>query len=408
MASTTSPTRDRAVLATASVAALSAVLVGCSGTPQGARALPSSSSAVQAGSSRDGSALVVRRLDLLKPNVDSGTPGPAARAAFRARFEHLRHNAKAVTLWIANTAFGTLLGVDRSRTKVVDEIDVASEGCLDPVGVRVDHSQNIWVACQSEPSKTIADGSSEQEYSSSGKLLERYEWSAPCPSSASSCGALGANDGGPDNGGHVFASLAAAAILVSGAQQNLDSGFFWWPANKPKSTPTFISLGAYCQPICQPLFMDTDASGNIWFTYRGVTGSQQGFGLGEVTDPTTDPQIVTIFAPGKYELGFGVFTSDAQTKLNVVDAGKRDIYQYELPVTSASAPLKTLGPTASGFDSWGQPITGGFNKAETRLALGDQFGWLNVGATASNIWTGALNVDFLPYVLGASYTPSDR
>ncbi len=322
-----------------------------------------------------------------------------------SQVEHAGHDAAAVRMWVTNPMFGYLLGLDQSGNKVVDAIRIDPRGCITPNSIKVDGSQNVWIACESEQSNGY--GSSEQEYSSAGSLRASYHWSAPCPASATLCEATGGGDGGPDSSGHVFTELGFAAVLIHGAERNLDSGFYWWSTKSPKKQPTFISLGLSCQPICQPEFMDTDRSGNIWFTYIAAQGGRQAFGLAEIISPTTKPQVVPIFAPHAYEVLAGVFTSNDKTILNVVNQTRRRIYQYRLPLTSTSKPVNTLGPTLA-VRSSGFPTTGSFNKTETGLVIGDAAGWVNIGAVATNKWKNPLNLQFFPGTGAAAFTPSDR
>ncbi len=386
----------RISMAIVSCAATATLLFGCSNMWQDRQVLPVSDAA---------SPLV--RIAGLPLTAASTRPGPVARAAFLSRIARAGHDAGAVRVWLANVSFNYLIGLDQSG-KAVDAIDVGANGCIGPASVKIDRLRNIWVGCESESSKRLPDGASEQEYSRAGSLLQTYTWTAPCPKVASECQAFGSGDGGPDNRGHVFATAAGPGILVHGIQKNLDSGFFWWRAGDPGGNPTFISLGKWCEPICLPVYMDTDKSGNLWFTYIGIIGGREGFGLGEVASPTTKPQIVTIFAPDPYDQVNGVVTSNGGKVLNVVNTTKREIDRYKLPVTPASKPLKTLGPTLSGDGGLGFPVAGGFNKDETKLAIGDQGGWLDVGTVASNRWKAVLNLQFFPNVDSAAYTPSDK
>ncbi len=380
----------RISLATVGLAVLGALLVACSSTVRGGWALPA------------GSPSPLSSLDIKPRGVSLS---PATRAAFMSQVERGGHDASAVRIWVTNPTFSYLLGLDKSGKNVVDAIHLQSRGCLTPNGVKVDGSQNVWVACQNDPSNGYA--SSEQEYSGTGVLRHSYHWTAPCPQSASLCAANGGGDGGPDSSGHVFAEMGFAATLIGGIQHNLDSGFYWWSASRPTEKPKFISLGPSCEPICQPEFIDTDRFGNIWFTYVAYVGAREAFGLGEIISPTTKPQFVSIFAPHDYPVLTGVFTSHNKTILNVVDQTKRKIYQYKLPLTPTSRPLNSLGPTTI-INSGGFPTSGSFNKTETGLVLGDSAGWVNIGTIPSNRWKSPLNLRFFPATGAASYTPSDR
>jgi hypothetical protein len=83
------------------------------------------------------------------------------------------------------------------------------------------------------------------------------------------------------------------------------------------------------------------------------------------------------------------------------------IYQYRLPVTASSKPVRTLGPTKANYLGVGDPISGGFNKSNTKLALMDGLGWLNVGKVGPNTWKIVLSQNFQS-PSGAAFTPSDK
>jgi hypothetical protein len=94
------------------------------------------------------------------------------------------------------------------------------------------------------------------------------------------------------------------------------------------------------------------------------------------------------------------------TVLNVTDGGTRLTYQYHLPVTRNSTPFNTLGPTTMDKQGYGFPISGGFNKTESALALSDKYGWIDVGEVSANTWKRQPNG--LCPCGGAAFTPSDK
>lgn len=67
--------------------------------------------------------------------------------------------------------------------------------------------------------------------------------------------------------------------------------------------------------------------------------------------------------------------------------------------------MRSISATAS--RGLGDPIAGGFNKAETKLALGDDDGWVDKGTLSTNKWKTATSIDFVTPE-GAAYTPSDK
>ncbi len=306
---------------------------------------------------------------------------------------------------MANNQSSYLFGLDESGRKIVDTINVGSKGCIAPNSVKIDRNQNIWIDCSNAYTPPGYQGTtgSEQEYSRAGVLRRTYTFTASCPKSGELCEA-NSLDGGPDDNGHVFVNLSFGAYLLGG----LRLGFYWWSVGNPTAQPRFVDVGAFCQPICRVLYTDVDNSGNLWFTYSNPLG----YGLAELAQPTTNPKLSIVYGPGEYRQASGVFRSDGGKTLNVVDAGTQRIYQYTLPVTSSAKPFNTLGPTptglSDGYYAYGFPMTGGFNRTGTKLAIGDAGGWLDMGTAAQNKWRAVLNLKFLFHDSAASYTPSDR
>jgi hypothetical protein len=67
-----------------------------------------------------------------------------------------------------------------------------------------------------------------------------------------------------------------------------------------------------------------------------------------------------------------------------------------------------LGPTKENFLGQGSPLSGGFNKDDTKFVVGDSYGWLDIGKVADNVWKRRPSVNFGGYVPAAAYTPSDK
>lgn len=154
--------------------------------------------------------------------------------------------------------------------------------------------------------------------------------------------------------------------------------------------------------------MDVDAAGNLWFTFSGYKQSTYGFGLGEVTNPTTNPQFTIVESVGTYGFFGGVYVSNGGGALNVIDQKSRTISQYHLPLSPSGAPFKVLGPTRQNAFGIGDPVSGGFNKAESKMAIGDTGGWFDIGKVSSNAWSDVANPNFYSGIDGAAYTPSDK
>ncbi|MGA8325600.1 MAG: hypothetical protein WB757_05910, partial [Candidatus Cybelea sp.] len=90
-------------------------------------------------------------------------------------------------MWVSYELFGNLLGLDKDGNVVVT-VDV-SASCSTPLAIKVDHEQNVWVACQFLNPYYAFGG--EQEYSSSGVVERSYAFDAShfCGSGYSRCAA---------------------------------------------------------------------------------------------------------------------------------------------------------------------------------------------------------------------------
>jgi hypothetical protein len=341
-------------------------------------------------------------------------PVPAERA--RLQLQELQagrpqiHASKKgkVAIWATDTNFNYLLGQTANGRNTVTAVDLSRNFCLSPVGVRVDKSKNVWVACElTSPSATAG---ALQQYDGAGNIQKQYL--PACPVSVEGCTQFQGYgwDSGIDSKGDVIASLNLYSIELCNPSCNssLGAGFELWPKGKSTSQPALISTGANCAPICGVGFMDVDASNNIWFTFSGYEGTTYGFGLGEVTNVTTKPALSIVEPIGTYGFFGGVYTSNKGNTLNVVDQKSRTISQYHLPLSTNGKPFNVLGPVPQNAFGIGDPVTGGFNKNDTKLALGDTGGWLDLGAVPENTWSLIASPNFYTGLEGAAYTPSDK
>jgi hypothetical protein len=300
-----------------------------------------------------------------------------------------------------------LIGFNSRLRKVLTGVDTGSNGCYEPITVKVDSSQNIWTEC--EYNSTFSNGLA-QEYTSAGVLKASY--TQGCPGSVSDCTWIFSYGfDSATNSSDVFSGLASYEYEVCNPSctEQEGAGFEYWPAGDPSATPSLISLGAECSPICNVYYMDIDNSSNIWFDYYGYDSrnDEYGYGLAEVENPTTSPTLVTILPPGSLELAGGVYVSNSGSVLNVTDQDARTTKQYDLPLSPSGSPFNTLGPTPENLFGDGDPVAGGFNKGDTKLALGDAYGWLDKGTVSTNKWQTVTNDD-LESPEGAAYTPSDK
>jgi hypothetical protein len=392
-------------------AALVACIAGCTGS-MGTQVPPDASGSDQAAALRTEKTPLV----LLELQAEGRLQGPVPPEALRASLRHGRairprlavHPAAKVGLWASNTNFNYLLGQNASGTKTVTAIDVSENSCYSPVALKVDHARDVWVGC--ELTSTSGTNGAVQEYSAAGVLEKQFLPS--CPSPVSQCQSFSGYgyDSALDASGNVFASLNLYDIETCNPTCGsvLSAGFEWWPKGRPASTPRLISLGANCSPVCGVGFADVDSSGNLWFTFSGYHQTTYGFGLGEVAHPTKNPQFTIVEPVGTYGFFGGVYASNGGKTLNVVDQKSRTISQYRLPLSPSGPPFNVLGPTLQNAFGIGDPVSGGFNAADAKLAIGDTGGWLDVGKVSSNAWSAVANPNFYSGIEGSAYSPSDK
>ncbi len=353
---------------------------------------------------------------MLELQLAGRLPAPIPPEALRAERQRLQgapplsafHARAKVGLWASDTNFNYLLGQNAAGGKTVAAIDLSKNSCYSPVALKVDRARNVWVGC--ELTSLSGTNGAVQEYSGSGALRDIYL--PACPSPVSICRSFSGYgyDSGLDAHGDVFASLNLYSIEICNPScvSDLGAGFEWWPKGKASAPPRLISLGTNCSPVCGVGFMDVDASGNLWFTFSGYRQSTYGFGLGEIAHPKTSPQLTIVEPVGTYGFFGGVYASNGGKTLNVIDQKTRTISQYHLPLSPSGAPFNVLGPTRQNAFGIGDPVSGGFNQGDTKMAIGDTGGWLDVGKVASNAWSSVANPNFYSGIEGAAYTPSDK
>lgn len=322
-----------------------------------------------------------------------------------------RRNSGPIAVWTTNNSYDYLIGLTK-KNKAVAVIDTASNGCYAPFTVKVDHSKNVWTAC--ELNNSI--GGTVQEYSRAGVLKYSYAAEPPCNPSAGCQSSFAYLYDGGATATDVFGAVSLAGAYtcnLSGCGWQYYTGFVYLPRSNPSANTKFVAL-PYGDPGVESVgFMDLDQSGNIWFDYYGCQSlGSCGYALGELTNPTSTAfGFTTIFEPGTLgscPAGIYVSKQDGAETLSVTDTCSREIYQYHMPVTPESAPFKILGPTPSDLGGHGGPVSGGFNKAGTSTVQGDAYGWLDLGDVSSNKWKTTANIDTIPSLGGAAYTPSDR
>jgi hypothetical protein len=353
---------------------------------------------------------------LLEMQLEGTREAPVPPAVLRLQLQYPQrsraplpsHARTKIGLWASDTNFNYLLGQDSSGRKTVTAIDLSQNSCYDPLALKVDRARDVWVAC--ELTSLSGTNGAVQEFSGAGTFQKQYL--PACPTDVSDCQSFSGYgfDSGLDARGNLFASLNLYSMETCNpsCSNNLSAGFEWWPKANPSATPTLISTGTNCSPICGVGYMDVDASGNLWFTFSGYAGSVYGFGLGEVTNPTTKPRLAVVEPVGTYGFFGGVYASGGGKTLNVIDQKALTIAQYHLPLSPSGKPFNVLGPTRQNAFGIGDRFWGGYKKHDSRIAIGDTGGWLDIGRVPANAWSDVANPNFYSGIDGAAYTPSDK
>jgi len=313
-------------------------------------------------------------------------------------------------MWISASDYSYLIGVN-NRHKTVVAVDTSKNGCYNAVSVKVDQQRNAWVACQTNASFTAG---ASQEYSSSGTLLNTYGAGCPTNIPASSCALFFSNtvDQG-ENANHVFVGLTY--YVNCDAQYNCDSvnggGVEYWQTGQASAQPTVNPFNLSGITLEGSGYLDVDASDDVYYTYSGCESAYPytcGYGLAEYANATSPSGAQTVLLPpGSIGTFGGVTISHHGKILNVIDQSARTITQYALPWTGV--PLRTLGPTLTPVFGKGDPVTGGFNRDDSKMVIGDAYGWLDVITVKSN----TAKIHATPNCSGAgcqgaAYTPSGK
>jgi hypothetical protein len=391
--------RFSSAVATSLFVAVIIAFTGCGSNLQTAQSLPATGALVK-GPISEAEVLKLQ----LAGKLHSIFPREALLHALKMIGGHPRphlafRRSSSVSLWVSDLAYSYVIGTNGSGKQIVTAIDTGQNGCLDPNGIKVDHSLNLWVACSFNSS--MANGVV-QEYKPGSSTPFATFSDAGCNSPCTSFNAS-AQDVAFDSNGHVFAANGDSNECDPTCSAPLVAAV-WWPSNSPSSVPT---------PIEDPNinnfggFLDVDAAGNLYVTGQGCIGTACGYLLDEIENPTgASPTVVNLIPPSFSADLEGVYVSNGGTVLNVTDGTSRKTSQYHLPWTGV--PLDKLGPTVQNIAGFGQPVSGGFNYADKRLALGDEFGWVDIGRVATDAWTAATNIDINALNVGAAFVPSDK
>ena len=310
-------------------------------------------------------------------------------------------------IWATSYNGNYLIGFNEAGTKVLTTIYTKPVGCIIPSTIKVDHAGNVWVTCDAPPEQS--NSGAVAEFSNSGVPLGTYNWTS-CPGRITHCGGYGWDAAA--NATNVFSALETFQFDEKYCWSPIEctytgNGYVWWPTGSTSSPGTVVNLALYGLRATD--YMDLDSSGNLWVYGPGCGGSWCGPGIAEVTNPTT-PSVTfnwVVTAPTLTSLGVlcpaGVYVKAGNT-LVLTDSCSRKLFEFSLP---SGTPLGTLGPTRRDHGN-GLPHSGGFNKNDTKVIQGDQYGWLDMGRVKTNRWKLRTNPEFGGSVYGAAYDPSDK
>lgn len=425
-----------------------AILAGCSSlSPSAVPPASSGGASMNApGSLASRAGYQARLLEELKLQIEGTLPHALPVSVLKHEYEalskapqHLRKTygtASGVTIWALND-WNYLVGLN-NEAKTLISVNLMTfggsggDGCNGPQTVKVDGSQNVWIACNDvygEPS-----GGAYAEYAGAGTFENDYRWDPRqgCPPSAVSCSGRGYATDGAADATNVF-SLAGynryqyctdfEYPYCYSWYSNNSQGVYFWPAGNPSAAPTYVPLwvsdsngvNTQCSPVCSIDYMDLDASGNIWFdgsvcaTLYGV--STCGSGLGEIKNPSQPSrtiEIAQILPPSEVCATGGVYvgTRGGTQYLDVTNPCTRRVLQYSLPISQHSKP-KLIGPTPKNrSNNCGQPISGGVGSSGA-MVQGDACGWVDF-KTGGKPFRALTSPDLELWVPSAAITPSDK
>ena len=407
------------------VALAGTLFAGCSSS-QGANPLPGSATAEQPTVQRTGAPhwmypnrKFAGSKELLKLQAEGKILSPLTPAAAKWVYDsvasgarppfHTLHSRSTPAMWLSSTGYSYLIGMN-SHHKTVAAVDTSKNGCYDAVSVKVDHNRNVWLACQTNA--TFNAGAA-QEYDGSGTLLTTYGAGCPSNIAPSLCADFFSNTvDQAESATHVFVGLTY--YVTCDALYNCTSvnggGVEFWKSGHASAQPTVNPFNLSGITLNGSGYLDADASGDVYYTYNGCETAYPytcGYGLAEYTNATSPSGVQTmLLPPGSIGTFGGVTISNHGKILNVVDQSARTVTQYALPWTGV--PLQTLGPTLTPPFGAGDPVTGGFNRNDSKMIVGDAYGWLDGIALKSNTAKIQSTADCSSGCQGAAFTPSDK
>ncbi len=394
----------RASLCRIALVLIGATLVGCSAFTSGANTpVPAQNAA--AGARRDYTGPV----KMLKLQIAGKLPSALRRAVLKHILGEIRNRERpqlrfdpnaAVGMWVSDGYFGYIFGQSKKGNATVTAIDTVANGCYYNYGIKVDRAQNLWTSCYNNAE---AQGGAVQKYApGSGTPSATYDDGFAC---GSSCAFYGfANDVATDSNGHVFAANEFSESCVAGNCTYSTYPVTWWNAGASGASPSGIADSN----LQNAYYLDTDRAGNLYVSGYGCTSpSVCGYLVDEIKHPASaSPAIVNLIVPGTTYLQ-GLSVSNGGKMLNVVEPDARKVARYTLPFAKSEKPA-FLGPTIVDYAGYGSPIDGGFTADDSRMVLGDAWGWLDSGDVARNKWTGVVGINVNQDNLSVAPVPSDR
>ncbi len=296
-------------------------------------------------------------------------------------------------------------------------IDAGANGCVNPTGIKVDHKRDLLVACAAGypqagsiqryvPGSGVPSAIYDDSYSYSG---DRSQMHPPKTYGGNSYFAGYPTGVAFDSHGHLFAANASSegcsdsAMVRPNLMECFDGPIVWWNARSPKK----VHLSFSTQAETAAYDLDVDKAGNVFFDGGYYCQYSCEPAVFELSDPTSSSYVLTeLTQPTADRLG-GVYISNDGSVLNVVDETARTVSQYRLPWVASETPFNVLGPTLTRMGK-GEPTSGGFDKGDKHLALGDADGWVDLGTVAENHWSSVTNKNLKNGDYGAAYVPSDK
>jgi hypothetical protein len=426
-------------LATAACVVSFALLAACSGSGQGASGVPTVPTSGSASHQMPPAhqqishmAMPHGKMNLIKAikmQIAGKMPSPVQKEALkrilksmeshnRPHWKYVHVAPKHIGAWVLNEAFNYMLGLKPNLKKTTTAVNLGDNGCYEPVTAKEDANNNVWVACAFDSSFAAPMA---QQYNSVGRLLNSYD-----PGSGSSSGCQpsyyycfsegeGFDQGESSNKvwiANTFTELFYCPTSFYTCYEDVSAGLYNYPLGSPSATPTSINLygtqDSSMNTIYEVGYLDVDSSNNVYFTYDGCEGAYPyfcGYGLDELKNGTGTPQ--ALIAPGGIGFWGGVYVSNGGSTLNVIDQITRENSQYATNPWTGT-PYNILGPTETNVFGLGDPIQGTFNADSSKMVIGDAYGWIDSGVTATNTWKTIANVNCSDGCFGATYQPSDR